>query len=165
MSILEPEFCKLQAPFTNRSSVAIPDNEGMETIGDRIKLLRKNLGLSQREVADAVKVITQEGLSQLERFPDRMPTLETIQALSKFFQVDQEWLLTGKGPQSPIHSLTPDESELILLFRALSAPSRGYVLGRTRDVYRDEYDRKRLAEDSDTTSHDKRPGKDSKHPH
>lgn len=139
--ILEPEFCPAQALSTNRSSIASGHTRCMKKFGDRIKELREGLELSQREVAEKIG-ITQEGISQLERLPNRVPLSDTVQRLAKFFQVDPEWLLTGKGQQSPISSLTPEESELILLFRALSPAAQTYVLGRAREVYRDEYDRK-----------------------
>jgi transcriptional regulator with XRE-family HTH domain len=113
----------------------------MEKLGTRIKKLRKKLELSQRQVAERIG-LTQEAVSQLERFPDRIPSSDTLSNLAKFFQVDPEWLLTGKGQQSPISSLAPEESELILLFRAVSPAARDYLLARVRDVYRDEYDRK-----------------------
>lgn len=111
---------------------------GMGAIGKRIKKLRTDLGLSQREVSERVGV-TQEAISGLERFPERVPNSDTLQRLAKFFQVDAEWLLTGKGQQSPISSLTEGESELILLFRAMSQAGKDYVLGRARDIYRDEF--------------------------
>lgn len=109
-----------------------------KTMSDRIRDLRLAFKMTQGQVGKAVGV-TQEAISQLERFPDRVPSSETLQNLAGLFNVEAEWLLTGKGTQNPVASLTEEESELVLLFRALSPSGRAYILGRTKDVYRDEY--------------------------
>lgn len=96
--------------------------------------------LSQAQVGKAAGV-SQKAISLLENEPERIPQSDTLTKLARYFQVDPEWFLTGKGQQSPVSSLTPEESELILLFRAASAAGKDYILGRMRDVYRDEHDR------------------------
>lgn len=143
----------MQAPFLNRSSERLVHNGRVKTLGTRIKQLREKLELSQRQVADRIGV-TQEAVSQLERFPDRIPSSETLSKLARFFQVDPEWLLTGKGQQSPISSLTPEESEMVLLFRALSPAAKDYIMARCREMYRQEYDQK-VASTPDGDSTDK----------
>lgn len=96
--------------------------------------------LSQAQVGKAAGV-SQKAISLLEREPERIPQSDTLSKLARYFQVDPEWLLTGKGQQSPVSSLSSEESELVLLFRAASAAGKDYILGRMRDVYRDEYER------------------------
>lgn len=97
--------------------------------------------LSQAQVGKAAGV-SQKAISLLENEPERIPQSDTLTKLARYFQVDPEWLLTGKGQQSPVSSLSPEESELVLLFRAASAAGKDYVLARMRDIYRDEYERK-----------------------
>lgn len=113
----------------------------MRTFGDRLKKLRTDLELSQTDVAKAVGV-SQRAISSLEQVPDRLPAADTLRRLAAFFQVDAEWLVTGKGQQNPVSTLTPEESELLLLFRAISPAGRAYVYGRLQDIYRDEFERR-----------------------
>jgi transcriptional regulator with XRE-family HTH domain len=112
----------------------------MRTFGDRLKKLRTDLELSQQQLAKALGV-SQRAISSLEQIPDRLPSADTLRKLAAYFQVDAEWLVTGKGQQTPISTLTAEESELLLMFRAISSAGRAYVVGRTQDVYRDEYER------------------------
>lgn len=112
----------------------------MKRIGGRIKELRTKLGLTQEQVGAAIGV-SQKAISLLENDPERVPQSDTLSKLARYFQVDAEWLLTGKGQQSPVSSLTAEESELVLLFRAISAAGKDYILVRTRDIYRGEYER------------------------
>lgn len=49
--------------------------------------------------------------------------------------------MTGKGSQHPAASLSDTESELLLVYRGLSAEGQEYVLKRAKSIHRDEYDR------------------------
>lgn len=131
----------MQELFQHPCASTRAHNSGMRTFGDRLKKLRTDLELSQQELAKAVGV-SQRAISSLEQIPDRLPAADTLRKLAAFSQVDAEWLVTGKGPQNPISTLTPEESELLLLFRSISPAGRAYVVGRTQDVYRDEFERR-----------------------
>lgn len=117
----------------------------MKTMGDRIKDLRLAAKMSQQDVADALTrmgfKLSQRGLSKLEANQVTKPQAATIRGLAKFFQADVEWIVTGIGTQSPVALLNPDESDLILLFRSLSPTARSYILGRARDMHRDEHEK------------------------
>lgn len=115
-------------------------NADMEKVGDRIRRLRLSRKLTQGQVAKAIG-ITQGSFTQLETGKSKSPASSTLTRLARFFEVEPEWLMTGKGVQNSVSLLTDAESELILLFRALSTESRDYVLGRARSVHRDEHDR------------------------
>ena len=110
----------------------------MSYVGQRIKELRTARGLSQQQVADFCNV-KQKTISLLENDPNRVPRTQTLKALCKLFEVDQDWLLTGKGPRNPVASLSDDEAELLLLFRAVSEAARAYILDRVRVIHRGEY--------------------------
>lgn len=112
----------------------------MRTFNERLQLLRKERELSQQKVADAIGV-SQRAISQLETQSGRVPSAENLRALALFFEVDPEWLLTGKGVRNPVASLSPEETELLMLFRSLSLSGKSYIVGRTQDVYRDEFGR------------------------
>lgn len=112
-----------------------------ETVGDRIKRLRLGRNLTQIQLAKAIG-IKQGSLTQLERGKSKAPASKTLTKLARLFEVDPEWLMTGKGMQHPINALGDDEAELVLLFRSLSPESREYVLGRARNVHQDEHERK-----------------------
>jgi transcriptional regulator with XRE-family HTH domain len=112
----------------------------METVGNRIRKLRKARKLTQPQLAKAVG-ITQASVTDLETGRSKSPASSTLTRLARFFEVDPEWLMTGKGPQHAVSILTDQESELVLLFRSLSSESREYVLGRARTVHKDEHDR------------------------
>jgi transcriptional regulator with XRE-family HTH domain len=110
----------------------------MEKVGDRIRRLRAARKLTQGQVAKAIG-ITQGSFTQLETGKSKSPASSTLTKLARYFEVDPEWLMTGKGAQNQISTLADDESELLLLYRALSSESRQYVLGRARSVHKDEH--------------------------
>lgn len=110
----------------------------MTGFGERLKEIREARGLSQTQVATFCGV-TQKAISLLEKDPNREPKLATLKKLAELFEVDPDWLLTGKGPRNPVSSLTDAEAELLLLFRAISATAKLYVLDRVRIVHAGEF--------------------------
>ncbi len=63
--------------------------------GERLKALRKNLGLSQVELGQVLK-INASAISQMENNIIR-PSLDTLFLLSKHYGVNLHWLITGNG--------------------------------------------------------------------
>lgn len=120
----------------------------MEPVGKRIKRLRTERGLSQRQVADAIG-IKQPSLGDIETGESKNPAALTLIKLAKLFAIDPEHLLTGKGPHQAVNALSQDESELLQLFRALSEAGRAYVLSRARAIREDEYRHRPQAGDGD----------------
>lgn len=136
-------------------------NPSMEKVGDRIRRLRKVRKLTQAQVAKAVGV-TQGSFAQLETGTSKSPSSVTLTRLARFFEVDPEWLMTGKGAQQQIASFSDAETELILLFRALSSDGQSYILGRAKAIQADEHNhpthlRRRSG---DTSSSAPKPDKD-----
>lgn len=110
----------------------------MDNVGKRIKKLRAEKSATQAQVATAIG-ITQTSVKDIEIGKSKSPAALTLIKLAKYFEVDSEWLLTGKGNKTPVTTYTQDEVELLLLFRALSPEGQAYVLGRSRNVYTDEH--------------------------
>lgn len=67
-------------------------------IGRRISLLRRSRGMTQRQLAKALRVSPSAvGMYEQER---RQPSIDVIVAISEVFSVSTQWLLTGK-PYTP----------------------------------------------------------------
>jgi transcriptional regulator with XRE-family HTH domain len=64
-------------------------------IGSRIKLLRKSLGLSQKDISEKAE-INRVYLNRIESGKYN-PSFNTIYHILKKFNVSVDWLLTGKG--------------------------------------------------------------------
>lgn len=115
-------------------------NRGMETIGDRLRKLREARQLTQDQVAEKIGV-RQGSYTQLETGKTKTPRSSNLAKYARLYGVDPEWLMTGKGSQHPISTLSDDESDLVVVYRSLSPEGRGYVLGRARAIHKDEHGR------------------------
>lgn len=62
---------------------------------DRFKELRKELNVTQQEFADKLK-ISRNFVAQIE-MGSKVPSDRTIDDVCREFNVDEEWLRTGKG--------------------------------------------------------------------
>lgn len=68
----------------------------MSTLNERIKEVRKDLGLSQKELAERIG-ISQRSVSWGEQPGNNVPD-STIKALCMAFRIRESWLRTGDGP-------------------------------------------------------------------
>jgi len=68
---------------------------GQEKVGERLKLIRQNLKLTQKEMADLLGVT----LNAYQRYEmgARSLSLEKLKILMEKLNVNLNWLLTGKG--------------------------------------------------------------------
>mgnify|MGYP004526898779 CR=1 FL=1 len=67
----------------------------MESIGERIKRLRKNIGITQEELAEKIGL---EGAAVSKYETNRVPlTQESLLRLSAIFNVSTDYILTGKN--------------------------------------------------------------------
>ena len=64
-------------------------------IGDRIKLLRKNLGLTQQAFADSLNI--QRGAVASWEVKRTVPNTPSLTLICREYNVNREWLETGKG--------------------------------------------------------------------
>jgi len=83
------------------------------TIGDRIKELRKALGLTQVDFADKIGVLG-TAISLMEK-NDRNPSEPVIRTICREYGVDYVWLKTGEGDMFE----TPTVEQDMLLFHNL----------------------------------------------
>lgn len=75
--------------------------------GERLKAVRKKLGLSQIEFGEALK-INASAISQMENDHIK-PSLDTLLLLSRRYNVDLHWLITGKGAMFTIDGEKPSQ--------------------------------------------------------
>jgi repressor LexA len=66
----------------------------VDSIGERIKYLRKKNNISQQELADATG-LQRGNLSHYEKNKTK-PSADTLVEISSFFNVSLDWLITGK---------------------------------------------------------------------
>lgn len=69
------------------------------SIGDRIRALRKEAGLTQQQMADIVGT-TKQYVSQLESGRNQTPNGVYLEGWSRRFGVNTRWLSTGEGPMA-----------------------------------------------------------------
>lgn len=67
----------------------------MAKFHERLRLLRKESGLSQQEFADLLGSVSKSSINMYER-GEREPSLETLEHIADFFNVDLDYLL-GKS--------------------------------------------------------------------
>ncbi len=102
------------------------------TLGQRLKALRKERGLTQAVVADAVG-IQRPSLSMIEVGRD-VPGRETLFALATYYKVSADYLRTGtpapsqKGLSESVDDL--DELAWLRLWRQLERDERVVLLRR-----------------------------------
>ena len=68
----------------------------MSTLNERLRFLRKELGLSQTEFAASIGV-SQRAISWSEQIGSNVPA-STIKAICLAHNVSENWLRTGEGP-------------------------------------------------------------------
>lgn len=66
----------------------------MDDFGDRLRKLRKNLDISQAELAEHLGVVP-SAVGKYERMPNSFPSVEILIKLSDFFKVSLDYLLKG----------------------------------------------------------------------
>jgi transcriptional regulator with XRE-family HTH domain len=94
------------------------------TILDRIRLVRKTLGLNQGEYARRIG-LTQTALSMIEVEKVTL-TKKNIKLICATFDVNEKWLRTGKGEM--FGSVSLYEKELLAVFNKLSPETQDFIL-------------------------------------
>ena len=96
-----------------------PEERGVQTVGERVRSLRRSAGLSQEELAAGR--FSKEYVSQIERGKTR-PTPETLEWLAGRLDTDREFLEHGVSKA--------DVERLERRARRRRAPRRGGALRR-----------------------------------
>ena len=101
----------------------------METTGEKLKLLRTKLGLTQSAVAEALGV--ERSTYTYYELGKTIPSWDILKKLAKLFNISYYDLLEDQGkyilqdsqisfPRMNIGELNANEKQLILLFRSVS---------------------------------------------
>lgn len=100
------------------------DTEHIDKLGFRLKLLRKNLALSQTELSEKMGV-TQHSFSDYEN-SKRFPDTRFLFKLRSLFKVNLNWLVNGEGPMFIEHNIKKSEqiAELSAKLEALLKDNR-----------------------------------------
>jgi transcriptional regulator with XRE-family HTH domain len=104
--------------------------KGKMTILDRIRLVRKTLGLNQEEFAQRIG-LTQTALSMIELEKVAL-TKKNIKLICATFAVEENWLRTGKGEM--FGPASPYEKELLAVFSKLTADTQEFILEMAQNL-------------------------------
>lgn len=103
-------------------------NVGMETMGQRLRTLRKNARLTQADVAAALPGnINRSYITKIEK-DEKIPSWDVICALADFYDVGLDYLRIGKSiaPLKASSEIVEDDAEVGLLrsWRAMDEDER-----------------------------------------
>ena len=96
---MSPSISPMRLPFNRQSGPVMYHNRDMSTFASRVRSRRKELGLSQAELAKRGK-LSQTTISDIER--GRNDASREIVELAVALQCSPEWLKTGQGPMEGI---------------------------------------------------------------
>jgi len=100
------------------------------TILDRLRLVRKALGLKQGDFARRIG-LTQTALSMIELEKTAL-TEKNIKLICATFAVDEDWLRNGTGEMFGTES--PYEKELLEVFGRLTEDTQEFILEMARSL-------------------------------
>jgi transcriptional regulator with XRE-family HTH domain len=121
--------------------------EGKRGMLDRIKAVRMALGINQGEFAKRIG-LTQTAMSMIVVGKSKL-TEKNIKLICVTFNVNEEWLRTGKGEM--FCSASPYEKELLDVFGRLSDDSQEFLLDMAKNLLRKQ-DRVRNEGDAGLTA-------------
>ncbi|MCL2381633.1 MAG: helix-turn-helix transcriptional regulator [Treponema sp.] len=105
---------------------------------DRIRLVRKALGLNQGEFARRIG-LTQTALSMIELEKVAL-TDKNIKLICATFAIDEDWLRNGKGEM--FGPASPYEKELLAVFGKLTADTQEFILEMAQNLLKRQEKRK-----------------------
>lgn len=88
------------------------------TIGQRIKKKRKELKLTQADLAKKIQGVSHAAISQWESDTTK-PNAENLYDLSQIFKCDFVWLLRGEGKDISIHQIENITKIPVVSYRSL----------------------------------------------
>lgn len=111
----------------------------MNSLNDRIKLIFKNSELTQTEISKRLK-ISQSAVSNLIA-GKKNPSERTISDIAERFDVNLEWLKTGKGPIKQEHPLKKELAEFFTKIMATDVPYRDEFIYGLSFLEPDDWDK------------------------
>jgi len=100
------------------------------TILDRIRLVRKEIGLRQGEFAKRIG-LAQTSMSMIEAGKSPL-TEKNIKLICATFAVNEAWLRTGKGEM--FGPVSPYEKELLAVFGELTPDTQEFILEMAQNL-------------------------------
>jgi len=84
-----------------------------QEIGKRLRLIRERMGITQADVGEKLGIQSQH-VSKYER-GETVPTWENLIKLTELYDVNINWLLTGKGSMflSPVNYSIPTDKNIL----------------------------------------------------
>ena len=101
---------------------------------ERLKALRKEANLTQREFAQAVNVAV--GTVGMWEIGKREPAFDTVNQIANFFEVSVDYLLGRTDQQKKPTPATDDErkAEFIQLYEQLSDEEKAFVIKQIKGL-------------------------------
>lgn len=103
------------------------------TIGQRVKLLRDTLGLTQRVLADRVG-ITQPSLSLIEAGETKSLAGTTLDGLCRELRTTASFLLNGAADEQSLED-SMSEAELVQIYRRLPPAMKTALIASARGIF------------------------------
>lgn len=97
-----------------------------DTVNHRVKLLRKELALTQREFSAIIRISPGQ-LACIET-EKRMVNSRTLKLISDSFNVNPEWLRIGQGPVFETGAADNKNAKLTTLFNGLKPEYQDFIL-------------------------------------
>jgi transcriptional regulator with XRE-family HTH domain len=111
----------------------------MNRIKERVKEVRATLNISQRDFSKKI-FISQTLLGEIE-LGNRTITERTIQLISTEFNVNKEWILTGKGEMFMAPPPDIQLEKLIEIYKQLDKVLRNYLLEQSKSLLKIQKDK------------------------
>lgn len=98
----------------------------MQTLGERIRGIRKTIELNQIKFANLIGV-SQGTLSELEQDKYK-PSIDVLISIQNHFKVDLEWLVLGSDQGTYSVKLNEKESKLFSKFKKLNSGNQDEII-------------------------------------
>ena len=105
-------------------------------LSERLKILRKSMPYKQKDIAKQIG-ISQTHLSDIER-GKYSPSKSLLKAYSLTFNVNEDWLINGKGEMFIKKAPRQETSKLSELERLADLKTQGHISGSEFQLLKDE---------------------------
>ena len=102
------------------------------TVIQRLKAVRQTLNISQKVLAKSIFMSTSNYACLESGHRNIKETV--LDSISKVYNVNKEWLLTGKGKMFDAEPPDVKLEELITIFKRLNGHFRGYILDQMKHL-------------------------------